>query len=75
MLDYVLSHNGQVGFGKGGLTPYRSDVQASEVPRATYDGIVKQLGGEDKTVRVEYDQNMVLNGQALQARWKKAFGM
>ena len=75
MLDYVLSHDGQVGFGKGGLTPYRPDVQANEVPRATYDGIVKQLGGEDKTVRVEYDQNMVLNGQALQARWKKAFGM
>ena len=75
MLDYVLSHDGQVGFGKGGLTPYRPDVQANEVPRATYDAIVKQLGGEDKAVLVEYDQNMVVNGQALQARWKKAFGM
>lgn len=75
MLDYILSHDGQVGFGKGGLTPYRSDVQASEVPRATYDAIVKQLGGEDKAVLVEYDQDMLTNGPAMQARWKKAFGM
>jgi len=75
MLDYILSHDGQVGFGKGGLTPYRPDVQANEVPRATYDGIVKQLGGENKAVLVEYDQDMVTNGQSLQARWKKAFGM
>ncbi len=75
MLDYILSHDGQVGFGKGGLTPYRPDVQANEVPRATFGGIVKQLGGEDKAVLVEYDPNMVQNGQQLQARWKKAFGM
>jgi iron(III) transport system substrate-binding protein len=75
MLDYILSHDGQVGFGKGGLTPYRPDVKANEVPRATYDGIVKQLGGEDKAVLVEYDPDMVANGQTLQARWKKAFGM
>src|SRR5450759_426780 len=75
MLDYILSHDGQVGFGKGGLTPYRPDVKANEVPRATYDGIVKQLGGEDKAVLVEYDPDMVTNGPALQARWKKAFGM
>ncbi|MFA5915734.1 MAG: extracellular solute-binding protein [Burkholderiales bacterium] len=75
MLDYILSHDGQVGFGKGGLTPYRPDVQANEVPRATYDGIVKQLGGEDKAVRVEYDPEMVKSGHALQERWKKLFGM
>ncbi len=75
MLDYILSHDGQVGFGKGGLTPYRADVQASEVPRATYDAIVKQVGGEDKAVLVEYDQDMLTNGPAMQARWKKAFGM
>jgi iron(III) transport system substrate-binding protein len=75
MLDYILSHDGQVGFGKGGLTPYRGDVQATEVPRATYDAIVKQLGGEDKVVRVEYDEDIVKNGPAFQERWKKVFGM
>jgi iron(III) transport system substrate-binding protein len=75
MLDYILSHDGQVGFGKGGLTPYRVDVQASEVPRATYDGVVKQVGGEDKVVRVEYDDEVMTKGPAFQERWKKLFGM
>lgn len=75
MLDYILSHDGQVGFGKGGLTPYRADVQASEVPRATYDAVVKAVGGEDKVVRVEYDDEVMTKGQAFQERWKKTFGM
>ncbi len=75
MLDYILSHEGQVGFGKGGLTPYRPDVQANEVPRATYDGVVKQVGGEDKVVRVEYDDEVMTKGPEFQARWKKLFGI
>lgn len=75
MLDYILSHDGQVGFGKGGLTPYRPDVQANEVPRPTYDAVVKQLGGEDKVVRVEYDDEVMAKGPEFQARWKKVFGL
>ena len=75
MLDYILSHEGQVGFGKGGLTPYRQDVQASEVPRATYEGVVQQVGGEDKVVRVEYDDEVMTKGPEFQARWKKLFGL
>lgn len=75
MLDYILSHEGQVGFGKGGLTPYRQDVQANEVPRPTYDAVVKQVGGEDKVVRVEYDDEVLAKGPEFQARWKKVFGL
>lgn len=75
MLDYIVSHDGQVAFGKGGLTPYREDVQASEVPRATYAGVVKAVGGEQNVVRVEYDDEVMTKGQALQERWKKTFGM
>ncbi len=75
MLDYIVSHDGQVAFGKGGLTPYREDVQASEVPRATYAGVVKAVGGEQNVVRVEYDDEIMTQGQALQERWKKTFGM
>jgi iron(III) transport system substrate-binding protein len=74
MLDYILSHDGQVGFGKGGLTPYRSDVQASEVPRFTLDSIIKKLGGEDKIVRLEYDERTLKEGPDFQVRWKKSFG-
>jgi iron(III) transport system substrate-binding protein len=75
MLDYVLSHEGQVGFGKGGLTPYRPDVQTTEVPRSTYQSIVKELGGEDKIVLVDYDDQMLVKAPEFQARWKKAFGL
>jgi iron(III) transport system substrate-binding protein len=75
MLDYILSHDGQVGFGKGGLTPYRSDVKDDEVPRPTYDGVVKLVGGEDKVVRVEYDDDVMTKGPEFQARWKKLFGI
>jgi iron(III) transport system substrate-binding protein len=75
MLDYILSHDGQVGFGKGGLTPYREDVQAGEVPRPTYQGVVKQVGGEQNVVRVEYDDEVMTKGPEFQARWKKLFGL
>ncbi|HET9652695.1 MAG TPA: extracellular solute-binding protein [Usitatibacter sp.] len=75
MLDYILSHDGQVGFGKGGLTPYREDVKASEVPRPTYHGVVEQVGGEDKVVRVEYDDDVMTKGPEFQARWRKLFGI
>jgi iron(III) transport system substrate-binding protein len=75
MLDYILSHEGQVGFGKGGLTPYRADVKKEEVPRATYQMIAQELGGEDKLVIVEYDDEMMTKGPELQARWKKAFNL
>jgi iron(III) transport system substrate-binding protein len=75
MLDYILSHDGQVGFGKGGLTPYRADVKKEEVPRPTYQMIAEELGGEDKLVLVDYDDEMLVKGPELQARWKKAFNL
>jgi iron(III) transport system substrate-binding protein len=75
MLDYILSHEGQVGFGKGGLTPYRPDVEAKEVPRFTFQSVAKEAGGEDKLVIVEYDPEMVSKGPEFQAHWKKAFGL
>ena len=75
MLDYILSHDGQVGFGKGGLTPYRPDVKPDEVPRFTFQSIAKELGGEDKLVIVKYDDEILTKGPEFQARWRKAFGL
>lgn len=75
MLDYIVSHDGQVAFGKGGLTPYRDDVQPGDVPRATYMGVIKAVGGEQNVVRVEYDDDVMTKGPAFQERWKKTFGM
>jgi iron(III) transport system substrate-binding protein len=73
MLDYILSDDGQIGFRKGGLTPYRADVLPSEVPCFTSGSIIKKLGGEDKIVCPEYDERTLKAGTDFQARWKKAF--
>ncbi len=74
MLDFILSHEGQVAFGKGGLTPYRPDVKPSEVPRYTYSSVVEKIGGEDKVILVDYDPEMIEKDEAFIERWRKAFG-
>src|SRR5690606_32307562 len=48
MLDYILSHEGQVNVGRGGFTPYRDDVTAAETP-VTYKGVLDEVG-EDNIV-------------------------
>ncbi|MDF1585548.1 ABC transporter substrate-binding protein [Marinimicrococcus flavescens] len=73
MLDFILSHAGQVAFGKGGLTPYRPDVKADEVPFFTYSSITEAVGGESNVVLVEYDREMLEKRDEFLARWKKAF--
>ena len=35
MVDFIVSHDGQAAFGRGGLTPYRSDVKKEEVANFT----------------------------------------
>ncbi|MCC7273320.1 MAG: extracellular solute-binding protein [Alphaproteobacteria bacterium] len=74
MLDHILSHEGQVAFGKGGLTPYRADVKDDEVPRYTFSRVAREAGGEQNLVIVDYDDNIVSKGPDFQARWKKVFG-
>ncbi len=75
MLDHILSHEGQVAFGKGGLTPYRADVKDDEVPRYTYSKVAKEAGGEQNLVIVDYDQEILAKGADFQAKWKKVFGI
>ena len=72
MLDFILSHDGQVAWGKGGLTPYRSDLTADECPR-TFQSIAETIGGEDKMVLVNYDENAAAGRHAFVERWNKAF--
>lgn len=45
MLDYILSHDGQIAISKGGFTPYRPDMQ-SAVDRG-YDTLVAEVGEEN----------------------------
>ncbi|MFC4349582.1 ABC transporter substrate-binding protein [Kordiimonas lipolytica] len=72
MLDYILSHDGQVAVGKGGLTPYRPDVGKDEVPYLSYGGIVDEIG-EENIIHVEYDPEAYEQRDVFLARWKQAF--
>ncbi len=73
MLDYLLSHDGQVAASLGGLMPYRADVRADEVHYLTYAGLVQRLGGEEKIVHVGYDPTMLDHYQDFIARWNATF--
>ncbi len=72
MLDFILSHDGQVAWGKGGLTPYRSDLTVEECPR-TFQSIAQEIGGEDKMVLVNYDENAAAGRDAFVEHWNEAF--
>jgi len=72
MLDFILSHDGQVAWGKGGMTPYRSDLTADECPR-TFQSIAQAIGGEDKMVLINYDENAAAGRDAFVERWNQAF--
>lgn len=72
MLDYILSHEGQVALGNGGLTPYRDDVKDSEIPYMSYQAIVEEIGQEN-VVMVDFDEESYRQRDDFIARWKAAF--
>lgn len=72
MLDFLLSHEGQVAVGRGGLTPYRDDVQGSEVPYISYRGIIEEIG-EENAVMVRFDEESSVQRDSFIKRWKAAF--
>jgi len=73
MLDFILSHDGQVAWCKGGFTPYRPGLTADDCPR-TFQTIAEAIGGEDKIVLVNYDENAAPGRDAFVERWNEAFG-
>lgn len=72
MLDYLVSMEGQVALGHGGLVPYRPGVENYDVPR-TYQSIVAEVG-EENIVLIDYDENSAPNAQAFKDRWDRVFG-
>lgn len=72
MLDFILSHDGQAAFGRGGLTPYREDVKKDEVAYYTY-GSIKEAVGEQNIALINYDPASIKNLDAFIARWKRAY--
>lgn len=73
MLDYMLSHDGQIAAGQGGMTPYRPDVKPGEVPYLTYGAIAEKLGGEQNMIVIGYDPDMVTEYKPFIARWNALF--
>lgn len=73
LLDYILSHEGQVNAGRGGMTPYRPDVADNEVPFETYNKISIAVGGEQNMVRIGYDPRLLTDYAAFNKRWADIF--
>ncbi|MQA77274.1 MAG: hypothetical protein GEV10_02125 [Streptosporangiales bacterium] len=72
MLDYILSHEGQVNVGRGGFTPYREDVTTKETPH-TYTSITEEVGA-DNIVLIGYDQGTEKEQEAFSEEWVKRLG-
>lgn len=71
-IDFIVSHDGQVAVGKGGLTPYRGDVKKEEVTFLTYNMIREQIG-EKNMVMVDYNPKMVDDTKRFTDSWVQAF--
>ncbi len=68
--DYALSQEGQTLLGKGGLVPYRDDVDEAEV-RYTYQGIAEEIGA-DNMIEAGFDQRLITEGPAFIEKWNAA---
>ena len=71
MLDFIVSHDGQAAFGRGGLTPYRPDVKKEEVANYTYSTIAEAAGGEQNIMLVGFDPDLRKPAEEFTARWKQ----
>jgi iron(III) transport system substrate-binding protein len=75
LVDHILSHEGQVGWGLGGVTPHRRDVKAGEIPIPTIDQIATAVGGERNLTYTSYDRGAPARIKAYIARWKQLNGL
>jgi iron(III) transport system substrate-binding protein len=71
MLDFIVSHDGQAAFGRGGLTPYRSDVRKDEVANFTLSSIAEAVGGEQNLMILGFDPELRKGADEFPARWKQ----
>ncbi len=69
-IDYALSNEGQTLVGKGGLVPYREDVDAADV-RYTYDGIMQEIGQENAII-AGFDEGLIKDASSFVEKWNAA---
>ncbi|HEY0938883.1 MAG TPA: extracellular solute-binding protein [Steroidobacter sp.] len=75
LLDFILSHEGQVAAARGGMTPYREDVLDSEVPFFTYRKLKAHLGAPRNTILTTYHPGLIEEREAFLDRWDGLFPM
>jgi iron(III) transport system substrate-binding protein len=56
MLDFLVSVDGQIALGQGGVTPYREEVTKDQVANYTYRSIADAVGGDDNVLIVGFDK-------------------
>ena len=71
MIDFIVSHDGQAAFGRGGLTPYRSDVKKDEVANYTLASIAEAVGGEQNLMILGFNPELRKRADEFPARWKQ----
>lgn len=72
-LDLLLSRDHQIASGKTGQMPYRADIKKEETPYGTFGSLTEEIG-EKNVVFIAPDKELIANGDAFIARWKKARG-
>lgn len=75
MLDFILSHEGQVLYATEGKLPARLDVTTDDLSGGeTYASFVETVG-EENVVPVGYDADLVTGYDAFIKQWKDANGL
>jgi iron(III) transport system substrate-binding protein len=69
-LDYALSNQGQTLVGKGGLVPYRDDVDETQV-RYTYQAILQKIGKENAII-AGFDEGLIKDASPFVTKWNAA---
>lgn len=73
MLDYLISHDGQIAAAHGGMTPYRDDITPDEVPYLTLAEVTRRVGGEQNVVMISYRKEMLSGYRTFIDRWNSLF--
>lgn len=73
MLDYLVSHDGELAAARGGMTPYREDIELDEVPYLTFAEVTRRVGGPSNVVLIGYRKEMLGGYRPFIERWNALF--
>jgi iron(III) transport system substrate-binding protein len=73
LIDSVMSREGQIGWGKGGVGPFRNSIQPEDVGGTRTFASVSQEIGPSNVALVDYDPKLTSGYKEFIARWKAAY--